>query len=125
MSINKVNSLIMRVNKEITSFYSLIKNDSQALFLFKISAAFSTMTYLLFIYLVRKNKRLTICYFQDIGYLRLLKPDVNKYEMILKSQKRMPYRNLLNSVIKEFHALPNGITNFGNNCYINVLFQVN
>jgi hypothetical protein len=120
-----MNNILKSVKKELKSFYAFIRNDSKIFMLVKYSLAFSTVTFLLFVYMLRRDKKLMLTFSENYGYLRLLKPDVNKYEMILKNNLNKKFKNnIYHNFVKKFHAIPSGITNFGNNCYINVLLQV-
>ena len=117
-----MNNLIKDVNSKLKSIYSFVVRDSKVFLLFKITVALSTFTIIVFIFLMRRNKRLMLRYCENIGYLRLLKPDVYKYPTLLKSKN--VNKDVLQKIIKKYYSIPNGITNFGNNCYINVLMQV-
>jgi hypothetical protein len=120
-----MNNILKSVKKELKSFYAFIRNDSKIFMLVKYSLAFSTVTFLLFVYMLRRDKKLMLTFSENYGYLRLLKPDVNKYEMILKNNLNKKFKNnIYHNFVKKFHGIPSGITNFGNNCYINVLLQV-
>lgn len=120
-----INNFIKIIKKELANL-QYFTNYPKNFHLIKYSLAFSTVTFLLIIYMLRRDKKLVLTIRENYGYLRILKPDVNKYEMILRNNINKKFQNnIYHSFVRKFHAIPSGITNFGNNCYINVLLQVN
>jgi ubiquitin C-terminal hydrolase len=118
-----MNNFFQLVDSKIKKIYKFLTKDSKVFFLFKLTIAFSTLTLIVFVLLMRKNKQLARLYCQNIGYLRIIKPDPLKYKQLVKSKAFN--KDVFHKVVKKFYSYPNGITNFGNNCYINVLMQVN
>jgi hypothetical protein len=92
-----------------------IRNDKVIQIILQMGLAASAMGFVVLLYYLRRKDRYIVTYNNhNIGMLGLVKHDVSQYQTNRK----------LDTIIKKNFSYPNGITNFGNNCYINVLLQV-
>jgi hypothetical protein len=109
-----MNDLIQRHLQKVTRY---IRNDKTVSMLLQMSLAFSAMGFMVLLYYMRRRNRYVLVYnSNNIGFLGLIKHDINRTQYSSKK--------VFDSIIKRNFSYPNGITNFGNNCYINVLLHV-
>ncbi len=118
-----INKMIQDLKEKLTTAITYTMTDYKMFMFFKLSLAFSTITLVLIFYKMRLNHKFNFSHAKNLGYICLIKPNITKYDNLLKNKKTVS-KFILNSFVKKFYSFPNGITNFGNNCYINVLLQV-
>lgn len=119
-NLNKIFNYISQSTQKIKNMDALV---------IRYGIAFSTLIITIIYYIIKRNNKLVLSYSKNIGYIRLIKPDINKYEFLFERKPTMYTANRkMNThfykTMKKFYSIPNGLTNFGNNCYINVLVQV-
>ncbi len=124
-----MNDLIKTFKKKLKFFLNFLEDNPNVLNYLKCSLAISSLTFIVYFLIPKRRQRLVIYCPPNIGYLRLIKPEINKYTNFIHNFKIKnsctSEKNLqLLKYVKKFYAVPNGISNYGSNCYINVLLQV-
>jgi hypothetical protein len=98
------------INSNIRKIYRYFKKEKKYQIMIKMSIAISTMGLMVILYYLRRHNRYILAYSNpNIGFLGLIKHDINSHNK---------------GILRKNFSYPNGITNFGNNCYINVLLHV-
>lgn len=118
-----MSDLVKSIRKRINSYYSKlelyyidnINRDS----LIKISIAISLASLLGLIFLLKRKASQAQPHASRLnnGFINLIKPSLTIYNNHNRQRHLSP-------LIKKFYSFPAGITNFGNNCYLNSLIQV-
>jgi len=124
-----MNDLIKSFKKKFQKILDFFEDNPYVLNYLKYSLAISSLSIILYFMIPKRTQRLVIYYPPNLGYLRLIKPEIIKYTIFINSfNKKISNtankRFELLKFVKKFYAVPNGITNYGSNCYINVLLQV-
>lgn len=117
-----MNEIIPFLERKVNRIIRFVYRDSKVFSLLKYGITLSTITMMILVYFLRKNNKVALGVFNNMGYLSLIKQDINKYELIMNNTKLN--NDFLKQYVSKFQSLPSGITNFGNNCYINVLLHV-
>ena len=104
-------------NKFIEKLVNKLFSRSQQFFSIKIAIALCAIGIVSYVFLKIKNNKskLKLIQKQNIGLLRLIKLDL--------TNKKNGNKHAL-KLINKCANYPNGIVNYGVNCYINVLLQV-
>jgi ubiquitin C-terminal hydrolase len=110
--------LLKIIEVNFTKVYKFIENDYRLQLMIKTSIAVSTLSLIALLYYLKRRPKFIVSYeTKNIGFLGLVKHDIRRYNFSLT-------KKLDHNPIKKHFSFPNGITNFGNNCYINVLLHV-
>ena len=124
-----MNDFLKRLNKDLKKFLEFLENNQVILRYLTISLALSSFTIFTYLFYKSRKPARVLSFPPNLGYLRLIKPNINTYNKCLNSLKLMKHKTSSSSefvkFVKRFYSIPNGITNYGTNCYINVLLQVN
>ena len=123
--------LIPKVKKELFYLYNIIKRDPnfiKFLKLFRYSFYFSPILILFYFALAKRNQILKRKEtFKNLGLNKLLKKNnfQPRYIISQKIENNFEGKILKFQRMKMSYCNPSGIYNYGNNCYMNSLMQVN